>query len=148
MGKAGLTPEILNKVSSLVNAAIQQEMSVHTVEVPLDVAIDSGAIADFTEKYSQSVRVVSIGHGPNSTGAPVDDLLTLAADVNASEVQRFLDLLHAGELCGGTHVKNTADLFAFTVVRESGIGAGTRRLEALAGRSACVTCVLYALPLD
>ena len=44
MGKAGLTPEILNKVSSLVNAAIQQEMSVHTVEVPLDVAIDSGAL--------------------------------------------------------------------------------------------------------
>ena len=48
--------------------------------------------------------------------------------------------LHAGELCGGTHVKNTADMFAFHIVRESGIGAGTRRVEALASEAACVSC--------
>jgi alanyl-tRNA synthetase len=74
----------------------------------VDDAIASGARALFGEKYGDEVRVVAMGEGGNAMGWSV-------------------------ELCGGTHVRRTGDIGLVSIVEESAVGAGVRRIEALTG---------------
>jgi alanyl-tRNA synthetase len=96
-------------VEDLVNAWIRADMPVAPCEMPLDQALSRGAMALFGEKYGDTVRVVSIGGGDNELSV---------------------------ELCGGTHVGRTGEIGAFSIVAESGIAAGVRRIEAVTGKGA------------
>ncbi|EEL3470057.1 alanine--tRNA ligase [Campylobacter jejuni] len=49
---------------------------------------------------------------------------------------RVLILGESKELCGGTHVKNTAQIGSFYIVKESGVSAGVRRIEAVVSKAA------------
>ena len=78
----------------------------------VEEAIESGARALFGEKYGDEVRVVSMGSEPGSNKA------------------------YSIELCGGTHVARTGDIGLISIIAESGVAAGTRRLEAMTGDTA------------
>lgn len=49
---------------------------------------------------------------------------------------RVVTLGESKELCGGTHVKNTAQIGSFYIVKESGVSAGVRRIEAVVSKAA------------
>lgn len=61
--------------------------------------------------------------------------IALFSEKYASNV-RVLTLGASKELCGGTHVKNTAQIGSFYIVKESGVSAGVRRIEAVVSRAA------------
>ncbi len=102
----------LERVEDLANEAVLQNTPVTTRLMAVDDAIASGARALFGEKYGDEVRVVAMGEGTGNT------------------------LGWSVELCGGTHVRRTGDIGLISVVGESGVAAGVRRLEALTGMAA------------
>ena len=97
----------LKLLEQQVNEFIQRAARQDTQILPLKEAIDSGAKAFFSEKYEERVRVVSfVESGFRSI-----------------------------ELCGGTHVASSLEVGSFKILHESGIAAGIRRIEAVAGVS-------------
>jgi alanyl-tRNA synthetase len=108
-----MTAQEIEKVEDIANDYVTQNSAVTTRLMALDDARSSGARALFGEKYGDEVRVVAMGDKPGSN--------TLGWSV---------------ELCGGTHVRRTGDIGLISVVSDSGVAAGVRRLEALTGRAA------------
>ncbi len=94
-----------------VNRLIRGNDSVETRVMTPDDAIEVGAMALFGEKYGDEVRVVSMGQDAGQANFSV-------------------------ELCGGTHVKRLGDIGVFTIVGESAVASGVRRIEALTGAAA------------
>ncbi len=83
----------------------------------LEDAIASGARALFGEKYGDEVRVVSMGRAAEvSSGDEID-----GSRANAP---------FSVELCGGTHVGRTGDIGLISIISESPVAAGVRRIEA------------------
>ena len=115
-GKA-LTDDELQRVEQEVNAYIRQNTPVETRIMTPDDARALGAQALFGEKYGDEVRVVSMGRQTGSGKG---------ADHNTYSL----------ELCGGTHVRQTGDIGAFTLLGDSASSAGVRRIEALTGAAA------------
>ena len=103
------------------NAVIWQNLPVKTRIMSADEAKNSGAIALFGEKYGNEVRVLEMGAMP---------------------VQP--DQAYSIELCGGTHVKRTADIGLLRIVSESAVASGIRRIEAVTGEIARMSFVADA----
>jgi alanyl-tRNA synthetase len=104
----------IEAVEALANAVVLQDAPVETRLMDRDEAMNSGAMALFGEKYGDEVRVVSMGTAPGV----------------------IPDKTYSVELCGGTHVGRTGEIGLVTVLGESGVAAGVRRVEALTGAAA------------
>jgi alanyl-tRNA synthetase len=103
-----LTQEQLDKVARSVNEAVLANYPLRIEYMDRQAAVEAGAMALFGEKYGATVRTIRIG-----------------------EPEPF-----SFELCGGTHVVETADIGPFVVVSEEAAAAGIRRIEAVTGRGA------------
>ncbi|MGZ5961418.1 MAG: alanine--tRNA ligase [Rhizomicrobium sp.] len=107
-----VTQDELERIEQMVNAVIRQNSDTSTRVMPTDQAVAAGAEALFGEKYGDEVRVLSMG----------DDL---------NEAKPY-----SVELCGGTHVHRLGDIGLFTILSESAVAAGVRRIEALTSEGA------------
>lgn len=101
-----IAPDVLGSIEARVNERLQDNLAVTDQIMPLEEAKAAGAMALFGEKYGKEVRMVSIGD------------------------------TWSRELCAGTHVHDSGELGLVTVLGESSIGSGVRRIEALVGPGA------------
>lgn len=101
--QGALTDDQRSQIEEVTNQAVEADYQVNTFVTALDKAKAMGAMAMFGENYPDQVRVVEIG-GPFSL-----------------------------ELCGGTHVHNSAQIGPVTILGESSVGSGVRRVEAYVG---------------
>ncbi|HEV3033865.1 MAG TPA: alanine--tRNA ligase [Solirubrobacteraceae bacterium] len=102
-----LSAEELRDVEDRVNGWIARNDPVHAITTTLDEAKNLGAMALFGEKYGEVVRMVEVGEGEYSR-----------------------------ELCGGTHVRSTAEIGVFRILHETSSSANVRRIEAVTGPAA------------
>ena len=108
-----MSEDELKRVEDEVNEVVRQNVDVSTRLMPTAKAIEAGAVAMFGEKYGDEVRVLAMGGDPESPAKP-----------------------YSVELCGGTHVRRLGDIGLFTVLAESAVAAGVRRIEALTSEGA------------
>jgi alanyl-tRNA synthetase len=102
-----LSPGEVREVEDQVNAWVLRNDPVRSITTTLDEARELGAMALFGEKYGDVVRMVQIGEGEYSR-----------------------------ELCGGTHVRATAEIGVFKIVSEGSSASNVRRIEAVTGPEA------------
>ena len=102
---AKLTQGELAEVEKIVNRRILEKIPLQEHRnIPIQQALEAGAMALFGEKYGEKVRMIQFGE--------------------------------SRELCGGTHVKNTGDIWFFKIVSEGAVAAGVRRIEAITNAGA------------
>jgi alanyl-tRNA synthetase len=107
-----ISTQEMAQIEDIANDIVLQNSKVETRLMGVEEAKESGARALFGEKYGDEVRVVSMGDPTgNAVGWSV-------------------------ELCGGTHVNRTGDIGLITVLGESGVSSGVRRIEALTAKGA------------
>ena len=100
---SAVTAEELAKIDEIVQSAVLDGYPVDVREMPIEEAKKMGAMALFSEKYGDTVRVVNMGG-------------------------------YSIELCGGTHLDNTAKVGPFRIESEGSVASGVRRIEAITGK--------------
>jgi alanyl-tRNA synthetase len=100
---SGLSSAARSEIEEVANLAVRKDLPVAVSYTSLPEARDRGALALFGETYDETVRIVEIG-GPWSI-----------------------------ELCGGTHVEHSSQIGPVSLIGESSVGSGIRRLEAYVG---------------
>lgn len=98
-----INEETLISIENQVNEIVFKSMPAEIKYMSKEEAISSGAKALFGEKYPDMVRILNIGNG------------------------------FSVELCGGSHLTNTAQVGYFHIVGEGSIASGVRRIEAITG---------------
>jgi alanyl-tRNA synthetase len=101
--QGALSQQQRTDIEDVANAAVRADHRVTASWMTLPEAQAVGALALFGETYGEQVRVVEIG-GPWSR-----------------------------ELCGGTHVRGSAQIGTVALTGESSVGSGARRVEAVVG---------------
>ena len=101
---SAVTPEEMAKIDAIVQSAVLEGYSIDVREMPIEEAKAMGAMALFSEKYGDTVRVVNMGG-------------------------------YSIELCGGTHLDNTAKVGPFRIESEGSVASGVRRIEAITGKA-------------
>ena len=104
---SAVTAEELAQIDSIVQSAVLEGYGIDVREMDIESAKAMGAMALFSEKYGDTVRVVNMGG-------------------------------YSIELCGGTHLDNTAKVGPFRIESEGSVASGVRRIEAITGK-ACLT---------
>ena len=100
-----ISDEEIYKINECVKKIVEQKSDVQTRLMTPKAAVAEGALALFGEKYGEEVRVLTMGIDGNKP--------------------------FSIELCGGTHVRNTSEIGEFSVISQSPVAAGVRRVEAL-----------------
>ena len=101
---SAVTAEELAKIDSIVQNAVLEGYGIDVREMDIESAKAMGAMALFSEKYGDTVRVVNMGG-------------------------------YSIELCGGTHLDNTAKVGPFRIESEGSVASGVRRIEAITGKA-------------
>lgn len=135
----------------LLHQALKDTLGAHVNQAgsyvsPDRLRFDFSHFGQVTEKELKRVeRIVNEkiwAHLPVTTmQKPIEEAKAMGAMALFSEKYgKIVRVVKVGdyslELCGGCHVANTSEIGLFKIVSEGGIGAGTRRIEALTGRKA------------
>ncbi|KKQ90374.1 MAG: Alanine-tRNA ligase [Berkelbacteria bacterium GW2011_GWA2_38_9] len=98
-----MTDEEKQKVESIVNQTIADDLPIHFEEMTVDEAKKRGALGVFESKYGEKVKVYFIGE-------------------SGQEISK--------EICGGPHVEQTKILGHFKITKEESSSQGVRRIKA------------------
>ncbi len=140
-----------HSATHLLHSALRKVLGTHVTQA--GQMVDAARIRfDFTHSKALSEQEVEnielLVNNEISKGLPVISQVmkhkeAIAAGAMALFGEKYGDevrVLKMGEfsteLCGGTHVSNTAQIRIFKIVSESGVSAGVRRIEALSGDTA------------
>lgn len=100
-----MTEEEKEKVEKIVNKKIEEDLPVTCEEMSLKEAIEKGAHGIFKDRYSEKVKVYTIGSPEKG--------------------------IFSNEICGGPHVKRTGVLGKFKIKKEESVAGGIRRIKAI-----------------